>query len=129
MTTVLAISLGGAIGTAIRYFAAVLAARWLGPELPYGTLAVNLCGAFAIGLAQELAAITFMIPETARLFLVAGILGGMTTYSAFTFETVRLMTLGEWGKACFYVVATNLLCFALCWLGIATARVLAGPPG
>jgi CrcB protein len=126
MTAALAVALGGAIGTAIRYGAALLAARWLGPELPYGTLAVNLCGAYAIGLAQELAAITFAIPEPVRLFIVTGILGGMTTYSAFTYEAVRMMAFGEWGKACFYVLATNLLCFALCWLGIATARALTG---
>jgi CrcB protein len=126
MTQILLISLGGAVGTAARYLTAVLAIRWLGPDFPYGTLAVNLAGAFLIGLVQELATITLMIPETLRLFLVVGVLGGMTTYSAFTYETVYLAALGPWGKALANVLITNVFCLVLCWVGIVVARSLAG---
>jgi fluoride exporter len=123
MSQVLMISLGGAIGTAMRYLVALLAIRWLGPDFPFGTLAVNLSGAFLIGAVQELATVTLLVPEGLRLFLVVGVLGGMTTYSAFTFETVRLMALGEWGKASTNVLATNILCVVLCWVGMAVARL------
>ena len=78
------------MGTGLRYLTGMLAVHWLGAGFPYGTLAVNLAGAFLIGLLQQLAA--GLIPEAARLFLVVGVLGGMTTYSAFAYETVRLMT-------------------------------------
>jgi CrcB protein len=126
MSQLLLISLGGAIGTAVRYLTAVLAIRWLGADFPYGTLAVNLAGAFLIGLVQELAAITLLVPESMRLFIVTGILGGMTTYSAFTYETVHLAALGTWGRAAAHVLVTNVCCLVLCWMGIAMARGLAG---
>ena len=119
------ICIGGAAGTGIRYLVGLLAISWLGAEFPFGTLAVNLAGAFLIGLIQQLAA--SVIPETTRLFLVVGVMGGMTTYSAFTYETLRLMTLAEWGKAWTNVVVTTGLCLALCWLGMAAGRVVVGP--
>ena len=119
------ICIGGAAGTGIRYLVGLLAISWLGAGFPFGTLAVNLAGAFLIGLIQQLAA--SVIPETTRLFLVVGVMGGMTTYSAFTYETLRLMTLAEWGKAWTNVVVTTGLCLALCWLGMAAGRVVVGP--
>jgi CrcB protein len=102
---------GGALGSGLRYLTGLLAIHWLGPGFPYGTLAVNLVGAFLIGLVQQLAA--GLIPESARLFLVVGVLGGMTTYSAFAYETVRLMTLMEWGKAGANLLVTTALSLAL----------------
>lgn len=125
MRQLLLISLGGAIGTGARYLVGLWAVQWLGMGFPYGTLLVNLAGAFLIGLIQQLAA--SVIPETTRLFLVVGVMGGMTTYSAFTYETVRLMALGAWGKAWVNVVVTTGLCLVLCWLGIATGRLVTGP--
>ena len=109
------ICVGGAAGTGVRHLAGLLAVHWLGAGFPYGTLAVNLAGAFLIGLVQQLAGA--LIPEPVRLFLVVGVLGGMTTYSAFTYETVHLMTLAEWGKAWANLVVTTGLCLGLCWLG------------
>jgi CrcB protein len=122
---VVLICVGGGLGTGMRYVAGVLAIHWLGPGFPYGTLGVNLAGAFLIGLVQQFAA--GLIPEAARLFLVVGVLGGMTTYSAFAYETVRLMTLGAWAKAWTNLAVTNCLCLGLCWLGMATGRIFTGP--
>jgi CrcB protein len=119
------ICVGGAMGTGIRYLTGLWAIQGLGAGFPYGTLTVNLAGAFFIGLIQQVAA--SLIPESVRLFLVVGVMGGMTTYSAFTYETVRLMTLAEWGKAWTNVVVTTGLCLALCWLGMAVGRVVTGP--
>jgi fluoride exporter len=125
MSRLLLVCAGGAVGTGLRYVTGVLAVQWLGAGFPYGTLMVNLAGAFLIGLVQQLAA--GLIPETTRLFLVVGVLGGMTTYSAFTYETVRLMMLAEWGKVWTNVVVTTGLCLVLCWLGMAVGRIVTGP--
>jgi CrcB protein len=120
----LLIALGGAIGTALRYLASIVAARWLGTEFPYGTLIVNLAGAFTIGLVQQIGTQTLLIPDTTRLFLTAGMMGGLTTYSAFSYETVRLMELGSWHQAWINVVVTTTFCLSFCFLGIATGRLL-----
>ena len=113
------------MGSGLRYLTGMLAVHWLGAGFPYGTLAVNLVGAFLIGFLQQFAG--GLIPEEARLLLVVGMLGGLTTYSAFAYETVRLMTLAEWGKAWTNVAVTTVLSLALCWLGMAVGRVFTGP--
>ncbi len=79
MERALLISFGGAIGTLVRYLVSLAAARWLGAEFPYGTLIVNLSGAFIIGLVQHLGTEALMIPDNTRLFLTTGMMGGLTT--------------------------------------------------
>lgn len=96
MERLLLICLGGAIGTGLRYLASGLAARWLGADFPYGTLIVNVSGSFVIGLVQQVGTTTLLLPETARLFVTVGMMGGLTTYSAFSYETVRLIEFGSW---------------------------------
>jgi fluoride exporter len=120
----LLICLGGAIGTGARYLTSVAAARWFGQEFPYGTLIVNLFGAFVIGLVAQLGAATPMMSGTTLLFFTTGMMGGLTTYSAFSYETVRLMERGAWHAAWINVVVTTLACITLCFLGIAAARGL-----
>ena len=115
------ICVGGAVGTGVRYLTGLLAVHWLGAGFPYGTLAVNLAGAFLIGLAQQLAGA--LIPEAVRLFLVVGVLGGMTTYSAFTFETVRLIEEGEAVAALRNVFGTIATCAAAAAVGLAIATL------
>jgi CrcB protein len=82
---VLLVALGDAIGTLLRYFTSGLAAKWFGIDFPYGTVIVNLVGSFLIGLIQEIATGTLRLPENARLFLTTGLMGGLTTYSAFSY--------------------------------------------
>jgi CrcB protein len=122
----LVICLGGAIGTGLRYVTSGLAARWLGAEFPYGTLIVNVVGSFLIGLIQQIGTTTALVPETTRLFLTVGIMGGLTTYSAFSYETVRLVQLGAWGQAWINVLLTTALCLGVCFLGIAAGRLVVG---
>ena len=107
----------------MRYLVAVGMARWLGPEFPWGTLAVNLVGAFLIGLVQHLAGAHFFSEES-RLLLSTGVMGGLTTYSAFSYETVRLAQLGAWRAATLNVAVTTILCLALCVAGMALGRHL-----
>jgi CrcB protein len=120
----LLIAFGGAIGTVLRYLTSGLAARWFGAEFPYGTLIVNLTGAFIIGLIQELGTEALVIRDTTRLFLTTGMMGGLTTYSAFSYETVRLMEANAWHQAWINVIVTTTICLSLCFLGIAVGRLL-----
>lgn len=87
----LLIRVGGALGTGFRDVLSGAMVRWLGPGSPYGALAVNLLGSFLIGLIQEVGTTaSLLIPDTTRLFLTIGVMGGLTTYSTFSYETVRL---------------------------------------
>jgi len=118
----LLIALGGAIGTALRYLTSLVAVRWLGADFPYGTLIVNLSGAFIIGFVQELGTETALVPDTVRLFLTTGMMGGLTTYSTFSFETARLMEANAWQQAWINIIVTTTICLSLCFLGISVGR-------
>ena len=126
MERLILICLGGAIGTALRYLTSGIAARWLGADFPYGTLIVNVVGSFLIGLIQQVGTATLLIPDTTRLFLTVGIMGGLTTYSSFSYETVRLVQMGAWGQAWINVLVTTALCVGVCFLGIAAGRLVVG---
>ncbi len=99
MQRALLITFGGTIGTRLRYLTSLATARWRGTEFPYGTLIVNLSGAFIIGLVQQIGAEEAFLTDNTRLFLTTGIMGGLTTYSTFSYETVRLMESGAWHHA------------------------------
>jgi CrcB protein len=118
------ICLGGAIGTGLRYLTSSLAVRWLGVDFPYGTLIVNVVGSFLIGLIQQVGATSLLIPETTRLFLTVGIMGGLTTYSSFSYETLRLAQIGAWGQAWINVLVTTAVCLGVCFLGIVVGRMI-----
>lgn len=117
------VCVGGAVGSGMRYLVGLGAARWLGPDFPWGTLIVNLVGAFLIGFVQHLAGAQ-LLSEERRLLLSTGVMGGLTTYSAFSYETVRLAQLGDWRAAGVNVVGTTILCLALCVAGMAFGRLL-----
>jgi fluoride exporter len=118
------ICVGGAIGTGLRYLTATLANRWLGVDFPYGTLIVNVVGSFLIGLIQQVGVTSLLIPETTRLFLAVGIMGGLTTYSSFSYETLRLAQIGAWGQAWINVLVTTAVCLGVCFLGIVVGRII-----
>lgn len=124
VTRLVLVALGGALGSVLRYLVANAAVAWMGPTFPWGTLAVNLVGSFLIGLVQSLAVESLVISEEARLFLATGVMGGLTTYSAFSYETVRLAETGAWPQAWANVLVTTAACLALCLLGLTTGRFL-----
>jgi CrcB protein len=124
---VLLVALGGAFGSALRYVVALLAEAWLGPAFPWGTLAVNLAGSFAIGLVQQLAVESLVLSESTRLLISTGVLGGLTTYSSFSYESVRLIETGAWLPAWLNVLVTTVACLTLCFLGLTTGRILLAP--
>lgn len=97
---VLLVGLGGAAGSVLRYLVSVAANALLGSAFPWGTLAVNALGSAAIGALAPLA-----LQHHERLLLVTGLLGGFTTYSAFSLETAQLWHRAPW-LAAFYVAAS-----------------------
>jgi len=123
------ICLGGALGTGLRFLISGVMARWLSPGFPYGTLTVNLVGSFIIGAVQQVGTTSLMIPDTTRLFLTVGMLGGLTTYSTFSYETVKMLEGGGWHQTWINVVVTSTLGLTLCFLGIALGRLVVGLKG
>ncbi|MDX1461144.1 MAG: fluoride efflux transporter CrcB [Xanthomonadales bacterium] len=119
-----AVAAGGAIGASLRYMAAALTHQFVGREFPYGTLLVNVTGSFVIGY------LLVWLPESEdslpvlRLLLITGILGGFTTYSAFSVETLQLVQEGHLARAGLNIVLTLTLCFGAVWAGFVAARWL-----
>jgi CrcB protein len=118
MMNLLLVAIGGAVGSAARYGVGLAAARILGAAFPWGTLIVNVVGGLAMGL---LAARVGPAEENMRLLLGVGVLGGFTTFSAFSLDTLRLME-REPGSALFYVLASLILSIGACWAGLISGR-------
>jgi CrcB protein len=98
----------------------------LGTSFPYGTLAVNVLGSFAVGLLMQVGVATPVLSPTLRLALTTGVMGGFTTYSAFNYETVRYFQDGAWRLALGNVTATLLACLLAGFAGVALGRSLFG---
>jgi CrcB protein len=102
------------------------ALRLLGSSLPYGTLTVNVLGSFLIGLIMHVGLETTLISPSVRIFLTTGVMGGLTTYSAFNYETLELATDGDWSLALVNIVATLIACLVAGVAGLAAGRALVG---
>jgi CrcB protein len=122
MMSVLAVALGGALGSVARYLVVGQAMRWFGTTFPWGTLTVNVVGGLVIGLLAETMALKWSATQEMRLFLITGVLGGFTTFSAFSLEVVGLLERGEPGAALSYVFASVLLSVGAVFAGIALVR-------
>ena len=118
----LLVLLGGGIGSAARYLTGVWITERLGAAFPWGTLVVNVVGSFLIGLIATLADERGRLGPDLRLFLVGGVLGGFTTFSAFSLETLRLLDGREPLRAVLNVLGSVVLAFAAAALGIAVGR-------
>ena len=114
MITILSVALGGAIGAVLRY------AVGLAVVFPIGTLAVNVAGSFAIGLVWVIFAARGL--QGWLPFVMTGILGGFTTFSAFSLDTLRLVETGRLAAAGGYVMASVLVSLAACAAGLWIAR-------
>ena len=123
--TYLWVAFGGALGSVARYAVSMGAARWLGAGFPWGTLIVNAAGSFAIGLLAALVTADGRpaLGNDARAFVMIGILGGFTTFSSFSLETLNLARAGALGAAAANVGLSLVLCLAGVWLGFAMAAV------
>jgi CrcB protein len=112
-------------GGLTRYYLSGWVYSLLGRAFPYGTFAVNVIGAYMIGLIMELGLRSSLIPDTLRLGLTVGFLGGLTTFSTFSYETFSLLEDGRFVVAFVNVLASVAVCLLFTWLGIITVRTLA----
>ena len=119
------ICLAGAAGTGTRYLITVWAAQKFGSAFPSGTLIVNLIGCFAVAGLMH-AALTLGWPATIRAAVTIGFIGGLTTYSSFNYETMRLFEEGAPATAGLNLALTLLGGFIAGWLGLVTAREILG---
>lgn len=118
------ICLGGAIGTGARYLVSVGMLRWFGSAFPFGTFVVNVLGSFALGLLVQLGASAEWTSPTLRLALTTGLLGGFTTYSTFSYETMGLLQEKAWSTAGLNVALTVTVCLTASFLGFGLGRWL-----
>ena len=116
------VSLGGALGSGARYLVSLLVQRSLGTAFPVATLAVNVAGCFLLGLLMQLVLSADLPRPPLRGALAAGVLGGFTTYSTFSYESLRLFQSGQTALGALYVTATLAGGFAGCLAGFAVAR-------
>jgi fluoride exporter len=119
MFNVLLVAVGGAIGSVLRHFVNLASLRLFGPNFPWGTVAVNVIGSFVMGAFIELLARRWQGSAELRLFVATGILGGFTTFSAFSLDFAVLWERGAGGQAIAYaagsVVVSLLALFAGLW--------------
>ncbi|HKE36390.1 MAG TPA: fluoride efflux transporter CrcB [Candidatus Baltobacteraceae bacterium] len=121
---VLAVFVGGGLGSLARYLTGLAFLQRVGPGFPYGTLAINLAGCFFIGIIVELAQTrAFGIGSSARLFLVVGVLGGFTTFSTFAYDAVTLSGEALSISAMLYVLASVAGGIIAAFAGIVLARI------
>lgn len=120
MIQILLVAAGGALGASLRHVVNLGALRLLGPGFPWGTLAINIAGSFAMGMFVELLARRFDASNELRLFVATGILGGFTTFSAFSLDFASLWERGAAAPAIAYALASVagsiLAVFAGMWL-------------
>ncbi len=118
--TLLQVAMGGALGSAARYLVNVTAMRLLGPGFPWATVAVNVAGSFLMGVLV----VSLAHRDAMRLapFLMTGVLGGFTTFSAFSLDTLTLWERGQTGTAAAYVLGSVAVSLAAIVAGMAAAR-------
>ena len=124
--TYLGVMAGGAAGVGARLFLSNYIANQFGQSFPWGTLIVNVSGCFIIGLFSGITGPDglFMTSPLVRQIITIGILGGFTTFSAFSLQTISLLADGDFFYGASNIVASLLFCLAGTWLGLAMAGLL-----
>ncbi len=118
----LLIGSGGFAGSILRYVVSLSIQNKLLSSFPYGTLSVNIIGSFLIGIVYALVEKGSLSPEI-RLFLAAGVLGGFTTFSAFSLDALNLLQEGLWLEGFAYILISVLAGIAFAFLGILTIKL------
>lgn len=124
MPSLFLVMLGGAIGAGGRHLLSKAALVLAGPDWPWGTFAANILGGLAMGLLVGTLARNGGSDDV-RLFLGVGLLGGFTTFSAFSLETMLMIERGQWGGALFYALASVILSVGALALGLGVMRATA----
>jgi len=121
----LLVFIGGGLGSSLRHTINMVSTRYLGTEFPYHTFIINITGSTVMGLIAGYLAFKGDASQPWRLFLMTGILGGYTTFSAFSLDAVLLYERGETGLALIYVLGSVLLSLLGLFAGLALVRQLA----
>ena len=124
----LTVCLGGFVGTGMRYGLNGWVARRFGETFPWGTFVINVAGSFLAGVAFYLTGVDspIVVSATTRQVVMAGLLGGFTTFSSFSVQTLALLREGESGAALGNILGSVLAGLAAAWIGFAFARSLGG---
>ena len=123
MKTYLAVAAGGAVGAGGRYGFVAAVGPLFNPGFPIGTLAANVAGSFLMGALVEILALVWSPSEAVRAFLVVGVMGTFTTFSAFSMEAVTLLWQGATGAALAYILASVILSLAGVFAGMRLLRL------
>jgi CrcB protein len=124
MLRILLIALGGAVGSVLRYWLSTSVYAVVGRDFPYGTLAVNVVGSFLMGYLAMFFLERFVeVAGEMRSLLLIGLLGGFTTFSAFSIETLALFENGEVLRAGLNIALSIILCLTAVWAGAKLGRV------
>jgi len=93
---IICVGIGGFIGASMRYLISIQSSKLLNSSIPLGTLIANVLGGFLIGVIMEISMSTDLISPNLKLFLTTGIMGGLTTFSTFSYETISLLSDGKY---------------------------------
>jgi CrcB protein len=126
MRELLIVGAAGAAGAIARYAVSGWTYELAGARLPWGTLVVNVAGCFLLGLLMHVSVATTLVPAAWRLALATGFLGALTTFSTFSYETVRELERGSWGAAGANVALNLAIGLPATWLGLVLARRMVG---
>jgi CrcB protein len=125
LVAVLAVAFGGALGSVARYAVSNLFFQRVGAGFPWGTFAINVSGAFVIGVVMQLAATRVGVSPVVRLFVATGVLGGYTTFSAFAYEAYALTGEGLALQGIAYAAGSVVAGVAAAYLGVVAVRAFA----
>ncbi len=126
MTGLLYVALGGALGASGRHLLGMATVKAFGPDYPYGTMAANVIGGFLMGLLAGWLALKVSGGTNLRLFLGVGLLGGFTTFSAFSLDAVLMYEKKAYGQLVGYVGGSVLLSIGALMIGLILARKIFG---
>ena len=124
MQSYVLVFVGGGLGASLRHFINVVCAKCIGMSFPWGTFIINITGSLVMGLIAGYLAFKGEASQPWRLFVMTGILGGYTTFSAFSLDAALLYQRGEIGSALFYVLGSVALSIAGLFAGLALVRHL-----
>lgn len=124
MNHLFAVALGGAIGASGRYLFNLSMLRFMGMGFPWGTLGVNIIGSFIMGVLAESLALRFNVSAEMRSFLMTGVLGGFTTFSAFSLDVSNMVERNDFTLAGLYIAASVVGSIAALFLGLYAVRTV-----
>ncbi len=127
MKELLLVAAGGALGAVARFLVALMSVHWFGDRFDWGTLVVNVVGSLLLGLVMHLSLNGELISREMRLAVAVGLCGAFTTFSTFSYESVRYLQAGDYRLAAFNILGNVLLCLAGTAAGIAIGRAITGP--